>query len=42
MTPDTMHKELLDRRETLKNRCTLLAALILTVTACYLLVAPPV
>lgn len=29
-------------RETLKNRCTLLAALLLTVAACYLLVVPSI
>lgn len=28
--------------QTLKNRCTLLAALLLTVAACYLLVAPTI
>jgi hypothetical protein len=28
--------------QTFKNRCTLLAALVLTIAACYLLVGPPV
>jgi hypothetical protein len=28
--------------QTLKNRATLLAALALTIAACYLLVAPPI
>jgi len=31
-----------DLRQTLKNRCTLLAAVVLTIAACYLLVAPPI
>ena len=36
------HQPVQPLRQTLKNRCTLLAALILTIAACYLLVAPPV
>ena len=31
-----------DLHHTLKNRATLLAALFLTIAACYLLVAPPI
>ncbi len=41
MNPDNCH-QVRPLRETLKNRSALLAAVILTAAACYLLVAPPV
>jgi hypothetical protein len=42
MNPDTSRPQVQVLRETLKNRCTLLAAFILTAAGCYLLVGPPV
>jgi hypothetical protein len=42
MNPNTSTHHVQILRETLKNRCTLVAAFILTAAACYLLVGPPV
>jgi hypothetical protein len=42
MNPNTSLHQVQPLRQTLKNRCTLVAAFLLTLAACYLLVGPSV